>query len=68
MAGPSDFAQRLPEVRLFHAPLKAEKGPSGPFSAQIGVPHRSRNGMVSLNLAGTGLPFTRTGSNSQVLA
>ncbi len=68
MAGPSDFMQRLPEVRLLQISLKAQKGPSGPFCARIGMPHRNRNGMVSLNLAGTGLPFTLTGSNSQILA
>ncbi len=35
MAGPSDFMQRLPEVKLFHAFLATQKGPEGPFCAGV---------------------------------
>jgi len=68
MAGPSDFTQRLPEVKLPQAFLLTKKGPDGPFFVRSGKPHLRRNGMVSLNRAGTGLPFTLAGSNSQAFA
>lgn len=67
MAAPLDFAQRLPGVRILHAIPCTQKGPDGPFCVQ-GMLHFRRNGMLSLNLAATGFPLTRAGSNSQSLA
>ncbi len=35
MAGPSDFTQRLPEVKLPQAFLPTKKGPAGPFFVRV---------------------------------